>query len=168
MNSRDRNIFTRNPSLDHRIITGFDDAQIFVGSANEQASKLQIGSALQRCGRFRINIDKHRRELQLAFRIGQRGLRPEVAAHHLGQFQPRFGRSAMRFLDLRIEFASLHGRAGQGAAINQPSFVTLFLTNDILFQSSPLVLADRLQRAVVERRIKSQPGRVQLFHHGHI
>ena len=105
---------------------------------------------------------------QLLQQIEKNPLRPKVAAHRLGQFQPRFGISAMRFLDLRIEFASLHGRAGQGAAINQPSFVTLFLTNDILFQSSPLVLADRLQRAVVERRIKSQPGRVKLLHHSHI
>ena len=100
MNSRDWNILSRNPGIDCGIITCFDNAQIFVGGANKQASELEINSSFHGRSGFGIEIDNHRRECQLAFGIGQRRLRPEIAAHRLGQFQPRFGISAMRALDL--------------------------------------------------------------------
>ena len=118
MNSRNRNVIACDLSRDDGIIARFNDALIFVGRANKEARKLDVGSPLQRRRRFRAKIDNQRRELQLAFRIGEVRLRAEIAAHGRGQVQLGFAQSALGAFDLRIELARLHGCAGERAAIS--------------------------------------------------
>ena len=146
------------------VITGLDDALIFVGGTNQQPRQFQISSTLERGRRFGIHIKKYRRNFQITLRLGQRRVLAQIAAHDLRQLQSRLGISALRALDLRIKLASLHCCACKRAAIGQPSFVTIFLSSDILLQPLLLFFPDRLERSTVERRIKRQAGLMKLLY----
>jgi hypothetical protein len=74
----------------------------------------------------------------------------------------------MRALDFRNKLASLHRCTCQRGAIGQPGFVATCLGSDILLQSSTLFFPDRLERSIVERRIKGQAGPMELIYDGDI
>jgi len=69
---------------------------------------------------------------------------------------------------LRIKLASLHGRAGERAPIDQAGFITILLTGHIFIQALPLCFTERLQVAIVNRGIKRESRGVQLLDHGNV
>src|SRR5438034_503224 len=84
-------------------------------------------------------LKSSRRNLQITVWLGQRCFLAEIPAHYLRQLQLRLRICASRTFNLRIKFASLHGRACQRAAIGQPRFVTTFLSSSIFLQPLPLL-----------------------------
>ena len=86
MNSRHWDVLPRNGGCDCRIITGFDDPLIFIGRANQQPGKFEVGPPLLGGRCFRIKIDNHPGKLQLPFSPDRACSWRQSFSHHLCHF----------------------------------------------------------------------------------
>ena len=128
------------------------------------SSSAEIGAFRQRGRGFRGHIVIDRGKLQLSLRAhGLVGV-----AHRRGEGEKCAFVTALHFLDARLEFALQQLRAHDRGAVRLPGPIAVRLRRDVLGETLALRFAESAERFVVERRVKRDPGRVQLLDDRHV